>query len=68
MEEKYATIVSNQKGISARLCPRGLISLHIGHTCVTLRRDDFLDLAQVVRSVETHLLASHHTWQNEQKH
>lgn len=62
METKYATIVSNQKGLPARICPHGVVALHVGHTCLTLREDDFLELAQIVRSTETYLLAHHPPW------
>jgi hypothetical protein len=53
MEHHYSTVFSNQEGISARVCPRGVIALSIGHTSLTLRKADFLRLAQVIRETET---------------
>lgn len=55
MEQHYSTVFSNSQGITARVCPRGIIALSIGHTSLTLRATDFLRLAQVVRSAEMHL-------------
>jgi hypothetical protein len=52
MEHHYSTVFSNQQGIAARVCPRGVIALSIGHTALTLRRADFLRLAQVIREAE----------------
>jgi hypothetical protein len=49
MDRHYSTVFSNQQGIAARVCSRGVIALSIGHTSLTLRRDDFLRLAQVIR-------------------
>jgi len=68
MEEKYATVFSNQTGISARVCPHGHVYLHIGQTCLALGKDDFLDLAQVIRAAENHLLGSNIPWPNEPHH
>lgn len=68
MEEHHATVFSNQTGISARVCPRGHVYLSVGHTCLTLRRGDFLDLAQVVRAAENHLLEDKASHQGEQTH
>jgi hypothetical protein len=51
MNHHYSTVFSNQQGIAARVCPRGVIALSIGHTALTLRRNDFLRLAQVIREV-----------------
>ncbi len=68
MEEKYATVFSNQAGITARVCPRGHVYLHVGHTCLTLRKDDFLDLAQIIRATENHLLENKLPWPNEPHH
>jgi hypothetical protein len=68
MDEHYATVFSNQMGISARVCPRGVVALAVGHTCLTLRKEEFLHLVQLVRSVENHLLENTPLWQAEQKH
>ena len=53
MDHHYSTVVSNQQGITARVCPRGVITLSVGHTAFTLRKDEFLRLAQVLREIAT---------------
>lgn len=53
MKEHYSTVFSTQQGIAARVCPRGVIALSIGHTSMTLPKTDFLRLAQVIRSAES---------------
>jgi hypothetical protein len=55
MTEQTATVFSNQEGITARVCPRGHVYLQVGHTCLTLCKQDFLDLAQIVRATERRL-------------
>jgi len=55
MTEHTATVFSNQAGITARVCSRGHVCLQVGHTCLTLRRQDFLDLAQIVQVTERRL-------------
>jgi hypothetical protein len=55
MSEHTATVFSNQAGITARVCSRGHVSLQVGHTRFTLRRRDFLDLAQIVQAKERRL-------------
>ena len=55
MTEHTATVFSNQAGITARVCPRGHVYLQVGHTCLTLHKQDFLDLAQIVRATERRL-------------
>jgi hypothetical protein len=55
MTEHTATVFSNQAGITARVCSRGHVYLQVGHTCLTLRRQDFLDLAQIVQATERRL-------------
>lgn len=56
MAEQMATVFSNQAGITARVCPRGHVYLQVGHTCLTLRKEDFLALAQIVQATEQRLL------------
>lgn len=68
MEDKSMTTFSHPAGISARVCPRGHVYLYIGNTCVSLRKDDFLELAQIVRATENHLLVNQFSWRGEQKH
>ena len=42
--------------IQARICPGGHVYLYVGHTCLFLRQEEFLDVAQIVHAVENHLL------------
>lgn len=42
--------------IQARVCPQGHVYLYVGHTCLFLRQEEFLDVAHIVRAVESHLL------------
>jgi hypothetical protein len=49
MNHHYSTVFSNQQGIAVRVCPRGVVALSIGHTSLTLRKADFLRLAQIIR-------------------
>lgn len=68
MEEQAAIVISNQEGITARVCPHGQIHLQIGYTNLTLPQDTFLDLAQIVRAVETHIAVSLAPRQREHTH
>lgn len=52
MDHHYSSVFSNQQGISARVCQRGVVALSIGHTSLTLRKSDFLRLARVVRDIK----------------
>ena len=42
--------------IQARVCPGGHVYLYVGHTCLFLRQEEFLDVAQMVHAVENHFL------------
>ena len=42
--------------IQTRVCPCGSVYLYVGQTCVYLRQEEFLDLAQLVQATERHLL------------
>lgn len=42
--------------IQVRMCPGGHVYLYVGHTCLFLRQEEFLDVAQIVHAVENHLL------------
>ncbi|MGE0679727.1 MAG: hypothetical protein AB7P69_02300 [Candidatus Binatia bacterium] len=42
--------------IQARVCPGGHVYLYVGHTCLFLRQEEFLDVAQIIHAVENHLL------------
>jgi len=68
MTEQTATVFSNQAGITVRVCPRGHVYLQVGHTCLTLHKEDFLDLAQVVRTTAQHLLVNHPLSPQEKRH
>jgi len=68
MEHHYSTVFSNQEGISARVCPRGVIALSIGHTSLTLRKADFLRLAQVIRETENRVYEGRTVRTGEQRH
>ena len=68
MTEQTATVFSNQAGITTRVCPRGHVYLQVGHTCLTLRREDFLDLAQIVRATAQRLLVDHPVSPQERRH
>lgn len=57
MEDQQRTVVSStQMNIQTKVCPRGHVYLYVGHTCLFLRQEEFLDLAQVVHATERHLL------------
>jgi len=68
MMEPTATVFSNQAGITTRVCPRGHVYLQVGHTCLTLRKEDFLDLAQVVRATAQRLLVDQPASPQEPRH
>ncbi|MGH8005620.1 MAG: hypothetical protein ACREQ3_01255 [Candidatus Binatia bacterium] len=69
MEDHNATTFSHPMGISIRVCPRGhVVYVYVGHTCLSLRKEHFFDLAEVVRAAESHLLRGASPWQGEQKH
>ena len=68
MTEQTATVFSNQSGITTRVCPRGQVYLQVGHTCLTLRKEDFLDLAQVVQATEHRLRKTLQLRPHEQSH
>jgi hypothetical protein len=68
MDHHYSTVFSNQQGISAQVCPRGVIVLSIGHTSLTLRKADFLRLAQVVRGATSRHCGQQTAGREEQRH
>jgi hypothetical protein len=68
MNHHYSTVFSNQKGIAARVCPRGVVALSIGHTALTLRKDDFLRLAQVIRDTERQVVSRQEAFLGERQH
>jgi hypothetical protein len=54
--QAHTTSVVRQMDIQARICPQGHVYLYVGHTCLFLRQEEFLDVAQIVHAVENHLL------------
>jgi hypothetical protein len=64
----YTNVFSNQQGIAARVCSRGSVALSVGHTCLTLRKEDFLRLAQIVRAAEIQLFGQRNACLAEQQH
>jgi len=68
MTEQTATVFSNQAGITARVCSRGHVYLQVGHTCLTLHKQDFLELAQIVRTTEQRLLTDQPVSPQETRH
>ena len=43
--------------IRTRVCPCGSVYLYVGHTCMYLRQEEFLDLAQLIQATEQHMIA-----------
>ena len=68
MKDHDMTVFSNQQGMAARVCSRGVIALSIGHTSVTLQKTDFLRLAQVIRSTEKRVGKKQHSYPGEAQH
>ena len=68
MKDHYAKVFSQQSGITARVCSRGIVALSVGHTCLTLRKEEFLRLAHIVRSAETELFGQRDAGQAERRH
>jgi hypothetical protein len=68
MDHHYSTVFSNQQGITARICPRGVIALSIGHTTVTLQQADFLRLAQAIRGAESYVFERRATAEEERQY
>jgi hypothetical protein len=62
------TPVINKMEIQARVCPRGHVYLYVGHTCLFLQQDEFLDIAQIVHAVERHLRKDSDERANEPSH
>jgi len=68
MKDHYTTVFSNQQGMAARVCLRGVIALSIGHTSVTLQKADFLRLAQVIRGTESRVGKKQNIYPGEAQH
>ncbi len=68
MAGHYMNVFSNQQGIAARVCSRGIVALSVGHTCLTLRKEEFLRLAQIVRAAATQLFGQREAGLAEPQH
>jgi hypothetical protein len=69
MEDQQRTVISStQMHIQTKVCPRGHVYLYVGHTCLFLRQEEFLNLAQIVHETERHLLESTGAPLTEQRH
>jgi len=68
MSEQTTTVFSNQAGITTRVCPCGHVYLQVGHTCLTLCKEDFLTLAQAVRATAQRLSVNHAVSPQEARH
>ena len=64
MQGREATVFSNRTGLSVRVCPRGHVYLYVGHTCLTFRKNDFVELSEVIQAAVDHI-AEHSTWWEE---
>ncbi len=65
IQDNDTVLFVNHRGLSTRICPRGSVALCIGHTCVSLRKTDFLDLAEVITATQQHLL-KHRSFEHDQ--
>ena len=54
--------------IQTRVCPCGSVYLYVGHTCLYLRQEEFLDLAQIIHAAENHLLEQQGPCSSERQH
>ncbi len=67
-QDQFAKVFTNDAGITARVCPQGHVYLHVGHTCISFRKEHFVDLAQVVHAAEQHLLETGPHWTSQIRH
>ena len=44
-QDQCAKVITNEAGIMARICPEGHVFLQVGHTCISFRKEHFVDLA-----------------------
>ena len=56
IQDNNTVIFMNKRGLSTRICPRGSVAVCVGHTCVSLHKSDFLDLAEIIMATQHHLL------------
>jgi hypothetical protein len=69
MEDQQRIVISStQMHIQTKVCPRGHVYLYVGHTCLFLRQEEFLNLVQIVHATERHLLEHNGAPPTEQQH
>ena len=69
MEDQHRTSISSlPMAIHTKVCPCGSVYLYVGHTCVYLRQEEFLDLAQLVQATERYMLGQEDPVAGEQRH
>ena len=68
LQDQFAKVITNEAGITARICPEGHVFLQVGHTCISFRKEHFVDLAQVVHAVERHILEASSHWNSHTQH
>jgi hypothetical protein len=64
----HSESIAPRMDIQAHVCPRGHVYLYVGHTCLFLRREEFLDVAQTVHATEHHLLGRQGADSSERRH
>ena len=68
LQDQFAKVFTNEAGITARICPEGHVFLQVGHTCISFRKEHFVDLAQVVHAAERHILETSSHWSAHTQH
>lgn len=56
IQDNNTVLFMNQRGLSTQVCPRGSVAVCVGHTCISLRKTDFLALAEIIMATQQHLL------------
>jgi hypothetical protein len=69
MEDQQRTSISSSPmAIHTKVCPCGNVYLYVGHTCVYLRQEEFLDVAQVIQAAERYVLGQEDAVTDERRH
>lgn len=68
MKDDPTARAGTEMDIQARMCPQGHVYLYVGHTCLFLREEEFLEVAQIVHTVERHLLEGPESHSHEPGH
>ena len=68
LQDQFVKVITNEAGITARICPEGHVFLQVGHTCISFRKEHFVDLAQVVHAAERHILETSSHWNSRTQH